>query len=322
MRRAFGTSSWEPYYRHYLSNGKAEGRAGIGCGSIYGAVASYDGTDYSPVYDGVSYASRNEDVAAYASIKAGADKVLDDSKLLEHFVSYGMREGRQGSEAFSVSSYYNQYPDLRRAFGTSSWEPYYRHYLNSGKAEGRAGTGCSDMVYDSYSSIMGRTETTVAQMVRRFKANNTSYPSATYSKYGASTVEAFCQILYEEAITEGVRAEVLFSQAMLETGWLCFGGDVEADQCNFGGIGVTGGVPGNSFNDWGLNSVRKGLRAQTQHLKAYASNDSLMNPCVDPRFDFIARGCAPTVEELSKKWARDDGYGEKLLEQMSALFQA
>ncbi|MFR7670609.1 MAG: glucosaminidase domain-containing protein [Collinsella sp.] len=42
------------------------------------------------------------------------------------------------------------------------------------------------------------------------------------------------------ASSEGVRPEVVFAQAMLETGWLQFGGSVSADQCNFAGLGATG----------------------------------------------------------------------------------
>ena len=40
---------------------------------------------------------------------------------------------------------------------------------------------------------------------------------------------------------------------------------------NFAGIGTTGGgVPGNSYPD-----VRTGVRAQIQHLKAYATDEPL-----------------------------------------------
>ena len=77
--------------------------------------------------------------------------------------------------------------------------------------------------------------------------------------------------MIEEADAEGVRGEVVFEQAMLETGWLQFGGDASAGQFNFSGLGTTGGgVAGNSFPD-----VRTGIRAQVQHLKAYASSEEL-----------------------------------------------
>lgn len=59
-----------------------------------------------------------------------------------------------------------------------------------------------------------------------------------------------------------------------------------------------------------------------QHLKAYASTDDLANECVDPRFDLVVRGCAPTVEQLGERWAASASYGEAILRQMDALFRA
>ena len=44
--------------------------------------------------------------------------MLDDGAVLRHFIRYGMAEGRRGNEAFDVQSYYNEYPDLRAAYGT------------------------------------------------------------------------------------------------------------------------------------------------------------------------------------------------------------
>ena len=38
-----------------------------------------------------------------------------------------------------------------------------------------------------------------------------------------------------------------------------------------------------------------------QHLKAYASTEPLKGECVDPRFKYVARGCAEVVEWLGQK---------------------
>lgn len=163
---------------------------------------------------------------------------------------------------------------------------------------------------DQQFMIMGPSQTTVAQMSGWYNSQSISYPKATYGKYGAATINEFCRILYEEATAEGVRAEVVFAQAMLETGWLQFGGDVDPDQCNFCGLGATGGGnPGHSFNDNGSDSVRMGLRAQVQHLKAYASKDDLNNECIDPRFGYVTRGCAPKIDDLGGHWAPSASYG-------------
>ena len=168
----------------------------------------------------------------------------------------------------------------------------------------------------SSSSIMGQSSTAVGQMVAYYESTGHSYPSSVYANKGAASLRDFCQIAYEEAAAEGVRAEVLFCQAMKETGWLQFGGDVKADQCNFGGLGATGGgAQGATFAN-----VREGLRAQVQHLKAYASTDALVNDCVDPRFSLVSRGCAPNLEDLNGRWAvPGDGYGQDILRMINLL---
>lgn len=169
--------------------------------------------------------------------------------------------------------------------------------------------------------IMGTSSVTVDQMVSYYNKRYT-FPADTYRDKGADSAEAFFKILKEEAEAEGVRADVLFAQVMLETGGLTFGGDVQASQCNFGGLGaVGGGAAGETYAD-----VRTGLRAQVQHLKAYASTEGLNNACVDTRFQYVSRGTARYVEWLAipqnpygKGWAADADYGTKLLRIMNSL---
>lgn len=156
--------------------------------------------------------------------------------------------------------------------------------------------------------IMGKSAASVSSMVSLYNSTGHIYPTI-YASKGATTINDFCQIVSEEANAEGVKAEILFAQAMYETGWLQFGGSVKAEQCNFGGIGAVNATAGGaSFGD-----VRSGLRAQVQHLKAYASKEPLNNPCVDPRFEKVKRGVAPCVEDLNGRWAvPGDGYGQRI----------
>ena len=156
--------------------------------------------------------------------------------------------------------------------------------------------------------IMGKSAASVSSMVSLYNSTGHIYPTI-YASKGAATINDFCQIVFEEANAEGVKAEILFAQAMYETGWLQFGGSVKAEQCNFGGIGAVNATAGGaSFGD-----VRSGLRAQVQHLKAYASKEPLNNPCVDPRFEKVKRGVAPCVEDLNGRWAvPGDGYGQRI----------
>lgn len=181
--------------------------------------------------------------------------------------------------------------------------------------------------------IMGTSQTTVAQMVRYYNANASGYDTfkAKYNgkyngvlaKGGASTINQFAQIFYEEATAEGVRAEVAFTQCMKETGFLKYGGDVLPNQYNFAGIGATGAVHGASFSN-----VRMGVRAQIQHLKAYGSISPLTNPCVDPRFNLVKRGSAQYVEWLGIKenpngygWAASKNYGHDIVSMVNVLLK-
>lgn len=215
----------------------------------------------------------------------------------------------------------------------------YNNYLNSDAKLQKLGVADSNGIVsalglskkDAKTLITGATKTNVSQMVNYFINNGGTYDK--FSKYGtqydgilakkgATNIEAFCQIFYEEAIVENIRPEVAFCQAMKETGFLQFGHDVKPDQCNFAGLGATGnGVAGNSFA-----SVREGIRAQIQHLKAYATTDNLINACVDSRFNYVKRGSAPYVEWLGKKenptgdgWATGANYGTDIVNRMNAL---
>ena len=305
LRRAFG-ANFTALYSHYLSSGRAEGRIATGCASLAGAVASQGGTDYSPVYDFDFYTSNNGDVlSAFTTVKGGL-RFVDDAAVLRHFVSCGMAEGRRGSDSFDVYGYRNRYADLRKAFG-QNLKSYYIHYLNCGIKEGR--NGASATGYEGF--IMSSAYSTYLDAADHFTktVGPKGFPSAVYTDRGASNIIDFCKILYEEAQSEGVSPEVLYGQVMKETGYLKFGNLVQPNQCNFGGLGATGpGNPGYTFG-----SVREGLRAQVQHLKAYGSTEPLINPCIDARFKYVSRGCAPRTVDLNGKWAVPGvGYGESI----------
>ena len=179
--------------------------------------------------------------------------------------------------------------------------------------------------------IMGKSLCTVDQLIKYYNYNASGYDTfnAKYkneydgclAKGGASTIEEFAKIFYEEANAEGVRAEIAFAQCMKETGFLKYGGDVLPNQYNYAGIGATGAVHGAEFKD-----VRTGIRAQIQHLKAYASNSKLVNDCVDPRFNLVKRNSAEYVEWLGIQenpnglgWASAKNYGYSIVKMVNVL---
>ena len=306
LRAAFGTDL-ASYYSHYLMYGKKEGRHATGCSKLKGLVTRAGGVDYAPVYDPEYYLSRNGDVEkAFTKSTYGGVTMVDDSAVLRHFINYGMSEGRRGSEAFDVYSYKTRYLDLRKAYG-SNLKAYYLHYLEYGMKEHRNGSSMTGFEGYIMSSSFTSYEDAAAHYSRT--VGKQTYPTSVYKSKGSASIDEFCKILYEEASFEGVCPEVLYAQVMKETGYLRFGNLVQANQCNFGGVGATGpGNPGYTFS-----SVREGLRVQAQHLKAYASTEPLYNPCIDPRFNLVSRGCAPKTTDLNGRWAvPGNGYGEGL----------
>jgi hypothetical protein len=127
LRTAFG-SDMIKYYLHYKNYGKLEGRIAIG--DYLGGVNSINNTSYAAVYSFDYFEKNNSDIQ-----KAFG---LNDTAALQHFINYGMAEGRIASADFNVYNYKNRYADLRTAFG-NDLKKYYIHYMYYGMLEGRSG---------------------------------------------------------------------------------------------------------------------------------------------------------------------------------------
>lgn len=150
----------------------------------------------------------------------------------------------------------------------------------------------------AYYEIMGDTSVTVDQMVNFFNSTGHEYPSQQLGQGGASDIRMFATLVCQAAESEGVKAEVLWAQAILETGWLQFADtQVKINYYNFGGLGALDDSDGSFVAKF--NSVSEGLLAQAQHLKAYATTAPLNNECKDPRFSLVKkRGSSVYVEWL------------------------
>ena len=121
------------YYIHYINNGYNEGRIATGYDENQKAVTVLDGVDYSDIYDFEYYQNR------YPALKRAFGD--DEISTLEHFVVYGIAEGRVAKETdFNLYQYVVNYPGLRKAFGYN-FVDYYKHYQKYGKAEGRTAVG-------------------------------------------------------------------------------------------------------------------------------------------------------------------------------------
>ncbi|MFI8574411.1 N-acetylmuramoyl-L-alanine amidase [Rossellomorea aquimaris] len=110
----------------------------------------------------------------------------------------------------------------------------------------------------------------------------------------------------------GIRGDVAYSQALHETNYFRFTGQVKLDQNNYAGIGTTG--PGNDGASF--KTPEEGVLAHIQHLYAYASTNPIPQgqSLVDPRFSLVTRGSAKNWTDLNGKWAvPGTTYGQSIL---------
>lgn len=106
----------------------------------------YNGIDYTEVFDADYYINKYSDIKRVYG--------TNGEKAFAHFVSSGMKEGRQGNQTFNVKSYRNLYTDLRRAFGTNL-KDYFMHYINNGYKEKRVATGYEDKMVGAQTKYNG-----------------------------------------------------------------------------------------------------------------------------------------------------------------------
>jgi hypothetical protein len=156
--------------------------------------------------------------------------------------------------------------------------------------------------------IFGSPEVTKQQIVDYIRRRNPA-PRLT------CPLEELIELYYEEAGAESIRPDLALSQAILETGFFRYGGDVVPEQNNYSGLGTTG------YGERGVwfPTPRLGVRAHVQHLLAYATTREPVMPLADPRYDIIRDmpshfGQCYTWESLNGKWAiPGHNYGQRIV---------
>jgi hypothetical protein len=119
----------------------------------------------------------------------------------------------------------------------------------------------------------------------------------------------------QDGRAEGIRGDIAFAQAILETGGFANTDSVVAN--NFSGIGHYDNAPLGFI----FPSARAGVRAQIQLLKGYAvKKPDYANPLVDKRLRGPA-GCCPTWGDLTTVWATDPTYGPKVMMLYTSLVE-
>lgn len=153
-----------------------------------------------------------------------------------------------------------------------------------------------DILYDM--PIMGNQYLT-AEAMARYCLKHNNEPKINCS------IQELATYFLEEGKKEGVRGDIAFCQALKETGYFKFGGQVLPEQNNYSGLGATN----NSAVGKGawFSSPQEGVRAQIQHLKGYATTDPIQGDVVDPRYDILKTsglsGKHTTWKSLSGFWA-------------------
>lgn len=165
--------------------------------------------------------------------------------------------------------------------------------------------------YDN--SIIGTPLATQEQCVRYLLDYNPN-PSISVSP------ERLVALYYEEGEREGIRPDVAFAQALKETGFFRYGGDVVPAQNNYCGLGTTGGGVRGAY----FANAQLGVRAHIQHLLAYAATRRPQGVIVDPRYQLV-RGVYGNRtlgewQDLNGRWAvPGDSYGQSILSMFRAI---
>ncbi len=165
-------------------------------------------------------------------------------------------------------------------------------------------------------TIAGPAEATRDQAVVLLRRYNPNLPIK-------ATPEEIVDLCYQEAGREGLRWDIVFCQALLETGFFRFGGTVVPAQNNFCGLGTTSATVQGAW----FPTPRDGVRAHVQHLMAYTTDRLPATPVIDPRYYLVYKGKVQNGfytrwSQLNGKWATGSYYAEKILnlhEQMKKI---
>lgn len=130
----------------------------------------------------------------------------------------------------------------------------------------------------------------------------------------------------------GIRGDIAFFQAVKETNYFQFTGQVTPAQNNYCGLWATGSPltgqescngadPRYVIFEPGLHgatfvSPEAGVEAHIQHLYAYATKSPLPagKVIIDPRFSLVSRGIAPNWQQLNARWAvPGTTYGQSII---------
>ncbi len=162
-------------------------------------------------------------------------------------------------------------------------------------------------------SIMGTSVVSAVDMAAFVQSRGHPHPSVDLVQ--------LARAFLVEGDLEGVRGDIAFVQAIIETGWFSFHNSmVDPEDHNYAGIGAC-----DSCSDgFGYPTMELGVRAQIQLLAAYAQPGITSADYARPAVRTVperlgVRGCCGTWMALSGVWATGPGYGQKILKLYNEL---
>jgi hypothetical protein len=162
-------------------------------------------------------------------------------------------------------------------------------------------------------TVLGQSTLTAGEMVGWYQSKGIA------GWAGAVDLPTIAGYYISEGDAEGVRGDVAFAQAMVETG--AFTSPLTRHN-NYAGIGACDSCA----TGFDFGTPQLGVRAQVQLLHAYADKTlslvDLANPAVGANPDHLSvRGCCPTWNKLTGTWATDPNYGPKIMTVYLSMLQ-
>jgi hypothetical protein len=155
-------------------------------------------------------------------------------------------------------------------------------------------------------SLLGGSALNAQQLAGWFNARG-------YVAFTTTTVKQLASWYIQMGAAEGVRGDVAFAQAVLETGGFSSPDAVELN--NYAGIGHCDTCP----SGWAFPSPHAGVTGQLQLLRIFGDAGAPPRGAPAPVLPALVparqdrRGCCATWEALTGVWATDPSYGAQIL---------
>jgi len=180
---------------------------------------------------------------------------------------------------------------------------------STGGAAAPAATTPAAVQPSTQTPLMGQSRLTGAQIAAWFAKQGITPAIST-------PILDLANIFVDEGNAQNVRGDIAFAQSVLETGWFTYKGSmVKPTDNNFSGLGACDTC--SSGNQYA--SPTAGVRAQIQHLWAYADPNAdperVARPRTDVRFSYVKPyGRSPTWEQMGcGNWATGTNYATQVL---------